>query len=143
MTNFPMTGPVAPQANPPIKAQFFIPNIFPITAISYGQTTVVTLGTFFNQTNNFVLGQQVRFVISKPNGAQQLDGKTAYVISVPVGNTVQLDIDSRFFDPFNPSPSGNSTPSYLVAIGDVNTGAINQPADYATYINGSFRNISP
>lgn len=146
MTFPPLLGPIAPERNPIIEPEWFQPSLFPITGITSGTSTTVTTGTAFGISNNYVVGQLVRFNIPKTYGAQQLNGQQAYVISIPGANQVTVNIDtSRNFDPFIPSPSYGPTPPQIAAIGDVNTGGINATgrADNATTIPGTFINISP
>ena len=152
---FPYTGPIAPETNPRIEPQWFQPSLFPISAISYGASTTVTTGTTFGVSNNYVVGQVVRFNIPKAYGAQKLNGQQGNVISIPGSNQVVVDIDSRQdFDPFIPSPTYGPTPPQIAAIGDVNSGptnsqvvhvpgANNQTIEQTTYVSGSFQNISP
>ena len=139
-----LSGPIAPERNPPIQPQFFQPSAFPITAISFGTTTTVTTGTSFGVSNNYVIGQQTRFVIPIPYGAQQLNGQQAVVIAIPGANQVTVDIDSRGYNAFIPSPTNAPTPPQILAIGDVNFGQLNPNGrQQQTTIQGSFINISP
>ena len=139
------TGPLAPQRNPEIEPQWFQPSLFPITAISYGTTTTVTMGTAFGVSNNYVVGQLVRLVIPFFYGANQLNGQQAYVISIPSSTQVTLNIDTSIgYDPFIPSPSFSTSRATIEAIGDINSGPINTGrTDNGTTIQGAFINISP
>lgn len=149
-------GPQAPENNPPIEPQWYQPSVFPITAISFGTSTTVTTGTAFGVSNNYVIGQVVRFNIPKAYGAQQLDGQTGNVIAIPGANQVTVGINtSQGYNAFVPSPSYGPTPPQIAAIGDVNTGPINstiipinsrptnRTIEQQTFIPGSFINISP
>lgn len=134
-------GPIAPENNPAIMAQYFKPSQFTISAISYGILTTVT--TIENM--NYVIGQQVRLTIPEAYGAQELNEQTGLVISIPASNQVVLSINSTNANTFTPNPSLNLTPPQIMAIGDVNTGYIstNGPDIKDALLPGSFENISP
>lgn len=138
-------GPIAPENNPPIEPQWFQPSRFQISAISKGVSTTVTTLPSFGVDNNYVVGQLVRFNIPFPYGIQQLDGQQGYVTSLPTTNQFVVNINtSQGYDNFIPSPSYSTTPPSVVAIGDINTGAINQGrTNNGTSIPGRFENISP
>lgn len=144
-----VSGPIAPERNPPIKPQWYEPSRFVISNITKGLTTTVTMtpttieGVTVNP--NYVIGQEVRLNIPKPYGMRQINEKTAYVISIPSSTQVVIDLDSRFFDDFISSPTVDSQDPQIVAIGDINSGAINSQGrvNNTTYIEGSFINISP
>lgn len=145
MSGFPFSGPVAPESNPAIEPQWFQPSWFEISAISQGVTTTVTTLPAFNVDNNYVIGQLVRFNIPFYFGIRQLDQQQGYVIALPATNQFTVDINtSQGYDPFIPSPTYSTTPASVVAIGDINTGAINQGRNNnGTSIPGRFENISP
>ncbi len=142
----PLLGPEAPERNPLIEPEWFQPSRFPITDISYGVNTTVTTGTAFGVSNNYVIGQLVRFLIPFFFGARQLNEQQGYVISIPGPNQVIVNIDtSSNYDPFIPNPTYSTTPASIVAIGDINTGSINASGrvHLGTSIPGRFENISP
>lgn len=95
--------------------------------------------------HNYVIGQVVRLLIPQVFGASALDEKQGIVIVIPSANQVVVDIDSTGIDPFIPIPAFSRTPPQIVAIGDVQTGAINAtgPVNTAVFIPGSFIDISP
>ncbi len=150
MSYYPViSGPVAPFNNVPIMPQYFQPSQFNITAISTGTTTTFTLA---NSTNgvapNYVVGQLVRITMPSAYGARQLNEQTGYVLSLPSANQVTVGINSLNIDTFNPSPTfsvyQSQTPPQMMAIGDINTGAINaNNLNFGVDIPGSFQNISP
>lgn len=141
-----VSGPIAPESNPPIEPQFYEPSQFEISAITLGTTTTVTtLQSPFGVDNNYVVGQLVRFLIPSTFGTRQLNGQEGYVIAIPGVNQVTVAIDtSRNYDLFIASPAYAPTAAQIIAVGDVNTGAINTQGrrNNITYIPGSFRNIS-
>lgn len=140
MSIFP--GPQSPFQNPPIVPQYFQPSQFFISAISLGQTTIVTTTV----DNNYVIGQLCRLLIPTQYGSIQLNEVQGYVISLPASNQVELAIDSsQNVDAFISSPIYGPTLPQIVAIGDINTGQISSTGNKnnLTYIPGSFQNISP
>lgn len=136
----PFPGPVPPENNPPINPQYFQPSLFYISAISTGLSTTVT--TTVN--HNYVIGQLVRLLIPQMYGAQQLNGQEAYVTGIPAADQVVLQLNSTKTNAFISNPSYGPTPPQIAAVGDVNSGSINEvPSMSATFIPGSFENISP
>lgn len=140
-----ITYPIPPYQNVPIEPQFYQPRRFIISAITLGQTTTVT--TTVN--HDYVLGQLVRLLIPNKYGSRGLNERSGYVISIPAANQVTLDIDSIGVDSFIASPTFLPFQSKIVpeilAIGDINTGAINANGRTrnGTFIPGSFIDISP
>jgi hypothetical protein len=133
-------GPIAPENNPPIHPEWYKPRVFNIAAITNGPYTIVTTTV----PHDYVVGQEVRFLISQIFGERQLNEKTGLVTFVPAANQVEVNIDSSFFDLFTPNPTSGSSQPQIVAIGDVNSGPINFGRSHnKTYIPGSFRDISP
>lgn len=146
MTFPPLIGPQAPERNPPIEPEWYEPSRFPITAISYGVTTIVTTATAFGVSNNYVIGQLVRFIIPFPYGASQLNGQQGYVVGLPGANQIEVAINTTLnYNAFIPSPSSSTTPPCILAIGGINSGSINASGSVnnTTYPLGAFINISP
>jgi hypothetical protein len=136
-----LSYPIPPYANLPIEPQFYLPDEFVVSAISLGPTTIIT--TTVNM--NFVIGQLVRLIIPGQFGSYQLNGKEAYVISIPMPNQVELELNSiSNVDAFVSSTYMIQQPQ-IIAVGDVNNGSINSNGrtNTITYIPGSFINISP
>jgi len=136
-----MFGPIAPENNPAIDPQFYKPRGFDIAAITNGQSTLVT--TTVN--HDYVVGQQVRLLISQLYGERQLNEQVGFVNSIPASNQVIVDIDSSFFDIFVSNPTSGTTQPQIIAIGDLNTGTINSQGrkNNGTFIPGSFIDIGP
>ena len=135
----PFPGPTPPFSNPPINPQYFEPSRFVISGISLGPTTTIT-----TKTNvNYVIGQEVRVLVPFGYGTTQLNQMTGFVIGIPSNNQVILNIDSTTFTPFI-AATFPQVPQ-IVAIGNINSGSINAagPKNQATFIPGSFLNISP
>jgi hypothetical protein len=136
-----ISGPIAPENNPPITPQYYQPSVFDIAAITLGYPTTVTTTV----DHNYVVGQIVRLVISQLYGSFQLNEQQAYVLSIPAANQVILSLNSSNASPFATNPTSGSTQPQIVAIGDINSGTINDQgrSNTGTYIPGSFINISP
>lgn len=134
-------GPIAPENNPPINPQYYQPSVFYISAIALGATTTVT--TSIN--HNYVVGQNVRLTIPFFFGARQLSGQEGLVIAIPNPNEVIINIDSTNYDAFISSPTYFTTMPQIAAIGDQNSGVINNAgrSSTGTFIPGSFIDISP
>lgn len=134
-----VSGPIPPYSNPPIQPQNYQPSRFQISDITLGQTTTVTTTT----NMNYVIGQLVRLIIPQYFGCWALNEIPAYVISISSPNQVVLQLDSsQNVNEFMSSSAPNQP--QIVAVGDVNTGAINSNGAniQITNIPGSFLNIS-
>jgi hypothetical protein len=132
-------GPVPPYSNVNINAQFYQPSVFVISAVSLGVTTIVTT----TQNNNYSVGQEIRLIIPQTFGCRQLNGKIGIVLSIPMANQVEINIDSsKNVDPYQSSSA--TTQAQIVAMGDINNGLISSTGRILpeTQIPGSFINIS-
>lgn len=132
--------PIPPFQNLPISADFYQPSQFFISAITLGITTTVTTTI----DNNYVVGQEVRLIIPPTFGSRQLNGQSGIVIDIPNSNQVTVNIDSsKNVDAFILSSA--TTQAQILAIGDVNNGAIstNGPNISVVAPPGAFINISP
>jgi hypothetical protein len=141
----PYFGPPVPAySNPPIEPQDWAPNAFFITALSLGPTTTVTTATtYYGVSNNYVVGQLVRFLIPSFYRTIELNEQTGYVISILGPNQVVVNINSTNYTPFDASPAYGPTQPQILAIGDVNTGVTNLGrSNNGLYIPGSFINVS-
>jgi hypothetical protein len=145
----PVVGPIPPYSNPPITPQNFQPSQFPITGITLGINTTVTMGNSTNGvTPNYVIGQEVRLLLPEKYGARQLNEQTAYVVSIPASNQVTINLYSLGADPFIASPTflpyQSQTLPQIVAVGDINSGILNSTgrSQPTTNVPGSFINIS-
>jgi len=137
--------PIPAYSNVPIKAEYYKPRRFEISGITQGITTIVTTAN----TQDYTLGQLVRLIIPPTFGIRQLNEKLAYVIEIISTTQVRLNVDSRFMDPFVNSSA--TTRPQILAVGDINTGYVNDNGQNRVTINGdtriniagSFINISP
>jgi hypothetical protein len=134
-------GPIASENNPPIHPEWYKPRVYDIAAIVNGTTTLVTTTV----DHDYVIGQEVRFLISQLYGERQLNEKTALVTAIPAPNQIVVGIDSTLFDLFVANLTSGTTQPQVAAIGDINTGQINDHGRcrQKTWIPGSFRDISP
>lgn len=131
--------PIPAYANVPIEPQFYKPRFWFISNITNGRSTTVTTTT----SQDFVVGQLVRFIIPASFGIRQLNEQEGYVIAINSPTQVVVDIDSSFMDQFKISNA--TTQPQILAIGDIGNGAINNMGrqNTGTFIPGSFINISP
>lgn len=136
-----LQGPLAPERNPPIVPEYFRPGVYYITAITQGFSTTITT----NVAHQYVIGQLVRFTIPNMYRMIQLDEKEGYVISIPSPTTFIVNIDTTKYNSFVSSPSYGPTKPQVMAIGDINSGAINSQGriNNGTTIPGAFINTSP
>lgn len=139
-----LSYPIPPYQNLPIEPQFYQPSVFVISAISLGQTTMVT--TTANM--NYVIGQQVRLNIPSNYGSYQLNQQLGYVLATPLPNQVIISINSSVnVSPFVMTPPpGNVATSQpqIVAVGDINQGYTSSTGSNIPLVTipGSFINIS-
>jgi hypothetical protein len=90
----------------------------------------------------FIVGQNVRFIIPRGYGCSQLNEKSGYIVEVPTSTQVKVAIDtSQNTDPFV-SAGLNNIPQ-LLSIGDVNLGyqSSTGPIVPSVGIPGAFINI--
>jgi len=114
-----------------LYADLYIPELCYITAISTGTTTVIT--TSIN--HNFVVGQEVGFIIPSQWGMTQLDSavylQTNFqpqqaIVTAVTANTLTVNVNSTGFTAFSYPTSATAalgvTFPQVVPIGDQNTG---------------------
>jgi len=137
MPNTVISYPVPLYQNSPIRAEFYKPNVFFISAITLGYQTIVTM----TADHNYVIGQLVRLIIPNGYGSRQLNEVPGYVTSIPATNQVTLDIVSSNADPF--INANLKTKAQIVAVGNVNAGNLNSNGTtLGLSVPGSFINIS-
>jgi hypothetical protein len=131
-----VTYPAPLYANLPIR-QTFSPDKFDIQAITLGKTTTVTTTT----NHDYVVGQQVRFIIPVQYGTRQLNSIQGLITEIPSTNSFIVDINSVGFDTF--IAAGVKTPAQVKAIGNITTANPSlSRSQLSTFIPGSFRNLS-
>lgn len=140
MTSVYNIGPQAPYRNSPIRPENYKPRSRTITAITKGVQTLVTL----QGDVDYVVGQQVRFLIPPVAKMRQLNEQTGFVVDIPSSNQVLININSIEFDDFVSSLTYNYTFPQLIPIGDANSGLLNPLGRIANtlVVPGSFQNIS-
>ena len=142
MSNPFNSGPQADYRNPPITPEYYSPNfsvLESITPINTFQTQIVTVAS-----NEFVVGQLVRFVLPSNTGSVPLNEQTAYITSITDSQTFIAAIDATAMNPFNPSRNPRQTP-FVIPVGDISSGQINSSGriNNLLYPPGAFINISP
>jgi hypothetical protein len=147
----PNEGPRAPERNPPINPQYYVPRVFYISGIQpIGTNTLITT----TLPHNYVIGQTIRLIIPPTYGADQLNEQQGEVISIPMPNQVLTTVNAVGSNPFIPNPVYGPTPPQILPIGDINNGTINNIFITApltttaspitgTFIPGSFIDVSP
>lgn len=141
MSNY-FNAPHAPESNPPIVPEYFRPGVYYITAIGKGKMTSITT----NKANEYVVGQQVRFLIPDTYRMIQLNEQVAYVESIITSTQFIVGLDSSQYNAFNPTPVYVLNKPQVMAIGDINSGV---PANASGRTNqgttppGAFINTSP
>lgn len=135
---YPYSSPIAYLNNLPIHPDWYKPRVFEISFITLGQTTLITT----ENDQDYVVGQQVKFLIPQGWGCRQLNNQTGYVTSVNSINQFEVNIDSSQMDAFI-SSTINNVPQ-VIAVGDVNSGFISSTGRIwpSLAIPGSFQNIS-
>ena len=131
--------PIPAYQNVPIHAHYYKPRRFVISDIILGQTTLIE--TTHNM--DYVIGQEIRLIIPPSFGCRQFNEQRGFVLTIPAPNQVEVSIDSSQYDEY--ISSNATTVAQILAIGDINNGAINDCGrnHQKTYIPGSFRDISP
>lgn len=137
-----LSYPIPAYQNTVPEPEFYIPSRFVIEDLALGITTLVTT----TEDHNYVIGQECRLLIPSAFGSFQLNEVKGAVVSIPQSDQVELTIDSSInVDPYIASSETYPSVAQIVAIGDFNSGAINASGriQNKTYIEGSFKNISP
>lgn len=126
-----IVGPIAPESNPPLNPQYYLPQRFNISDISFGQTTTVTT----TEDLDYSVGQLVRLIIPPQFGARQLNESQGYVLSLPSSNQAVLSINSSIGVSAFISPSvsitgaAQSNPCVLTATNSYSVGEFVQIQD--------------
>lgn len=110
-----------------------------ITNITLGTTTTITTA------NSFRPGDLVQ--LSEISGTTQLNGNSYFILSANSSQIV-INVNSTAFTAYVSGGLVEFSTVYqiaqVIAIGDVNSGAINvDNSNQTLYIEGSFRNVSP
>lgn len=134
------TGPVPPYNNPPINPEWYKPRSYIIQSITRGPTTIVQ--TVLN--HDYVVGQQVKMIMFLPQRGWQFNNQTAFVISIPSVDEVEIGINSVDYNDFVYSPGYGKNKSQIIAIGSNNSGSLNPDGRFTALLTnpGAFQNIS-
>lgn len=135
--------------NQTIQSQFYAPSYFQISDVTFGTNTTVTVLPNFGRDANFVVGQQILFLIPNAYGTIQLNKKRGIVTSLVSANvfTVNIPTSSAEYTAFVPTPTAERQIAQVVPAGTYDTGnTIADPQDIALVnlaIPGSFTNTQP
>ena len=91
---------------------FFYPVLRYITAVTQGQTTVVTL----DQNHDFTIGELISFRVSPPFGMVELNNLVGLVLSF-TPNTITVNINSLNWTAFVNAGTFVQTPAVAVPAG--------------------------
>lgn len=133
--------PDAYLANIPVNITYYTPQEFTISDITFGATTVITTA----EDVDYVPGQQIRLHIPQYYGTRELNNVSAYVISLPDTDQVEINIDTNLgYTPYISSPTFAPTPPSICAIGSIRNGQpeVISRTNVPINVPGSFRNIS-
>lgn len=135
--------------NQPIQSQFFVPSYFQISGITFGDTTTITVLPNFGRDCNFVVGQQVLFLIPNSYGTIQMNKKQGIVLEIltSLRFTVNINTSGANYTAFNPTPTAERQIAQVLPAGTFNTGNIIPDPQNIPLINlappGSFTNTQP
>jgi hypothetical protein len=134
--------PKAYLANVPVNIDYYTPQEFTISNITFGTTTTITT----TENLDIVPGQEIRLHIPPTFGTRELNQQLAYVISLPSANQAEININTSLgYTPYVVSPAFAPTPASICPIGTIRNGQINviSRTNVRIDVPGSFRNISP
>lgn len=133
--------------NVAIAPQFYAPSYFQITNVSQSPNAQVTVVSNFGRTLNFVVGQEVSFVIPSKYQMYQLDGLTGVVVTLVDANNFTVNIDTTAFTAFDPAPLNERQIAQVIPSGTYNTGNIIPNPQSIPLANlaipGSYTNTQP
>lgn len=107
-----------------------------ITGISQARNALVTTSS----AHYYVVGQLVRFHVPVPYGMYQINEQLGLVLTVPTSNTFTVNVDTKAFSAFNPSPTypGNMA-AQVSPVGDENNTSATTSHNAST-VSGAFVN---
>ncbi len=96
-----------------------IPSMLLIDGITQSYPMVITFTVPSTGSNTYISGQLVRLTVPRTWGMYQANGLTGKILRVN-GTTMDLDIDSTYFDAFVNGSSSSETPASLSPAGSRN-----------------------
>jgi hypothetical protein len=106
-------------ANQYLKGVIQIPSMLLITGVTRSYPMIVTFTVPSTGSNTYKVNQLVRLTIPYTWGMSQANGLTGRILYVD-STTMQLDIDSNYFDAFVDGSSSKETPASLAPAGSQN-----------------------
>lgn len=121
-------------------ATSYIPLNVEVSNITQAANASVTT----DSAHYYVVGQLVRFHVPKPYGMEELNEKLAQVLTVPTTTSFTVNVDSRGFTAFIPSPTypGNMA-AQVSAVGDVNNASRTTTSNGLTVSGAFINNTNP
>lgn len=102
-----------------LSSTVFLPKMRLIEGISQSEQAVVIT----TQSNSYIVGEKIRFYVSKVYGMPQIDKKVGTILEIVSPTIFVVDIDTRYFEPLiipgTIHPHVRTYPS-VVPIGEVN-----------------------
>lgn len=105
--------------NPYLPGVIQIPSMLLITGITRSYPMIVTFTVPSTSSNTYVVNQLVRLTIPRTWGMHQANGLVGHIMDVD-STTMQLDIDSNYFDAFVDGSATSVTPASLSPSGSRN-----------------------
>lgn len=102
-----------------LKGTIQIPSMLLITGITRSYPMIVTFTVPSTGSNTYVVNQLVRLTIPRTWGMYQANGLVGNIMDVD-STTMQLDIDSNYFDAFVDGSATSVTPASLAPAGSRN-----------------------
>ena len=99
-----------------LKGTIQIPSMLLITGITRSYPMIITFTVPSTGSNTYVVNQLVRLTIPRTWGMYQANGLVGHIMDVD-STTMQLDIDSNYFDAFVDGSATSVTPASLAPAG--------------------------
>ena len=96
-----------------------IPSMLLITGITRSYPMIVTFTVPSTGSNTYVIKQLVRLTVPRTWGMYQANGLTGQILAID-STTMNLDIDSNYFDAFVDGSNTSETPASLAPAGSRN-----------------------
>jgi hypothetical protein len=106
-------------ANTYLPGVIAIPSTLEITAITQTNPVVITVSADSEQTNTYIPGQNIKFLVPVTYGMWQINGKVAQITAVN-GQEFTVNINGSQFDPFVIPAPGSLGPATIAPFGSQN-----------------------